>query len=117
MKSALLKLNFRAVALFAGSLVLSASAFAGKAQTFTGEVSDAMCGAKHMMEGDSAACARACAQKGSKYALVVGDKVYTLDTSNQDTQANLEKLAGKKATVKGEAEGDTITVSSVMAVK
>ena len=67
-----------------------------------------MCGAKHMMEGDPAACLRACVQKGSKYALVVGDKVYTLDTSNQATLDTLDKLAGKKATVKGAADGDTI---------
>ena len=86
--------------------LLVCPAFAGKAQSFTGTVSDAMCGAKHMMEGDPAACLRACIQKGSKYALVVGDKVYTLD-----------KLADKKATVKGTADGDTITVSSVAAAK
>lgn len=112
-----LRFHFRGTALLLGCLLLTASAFAAKAQTFTGEVSDAMCGAKHMMEGDSAACARACAQKGSKYALVVGDKVYTLDSSNQDTLAAIDKLAGKKATVKGQADGDTISVSAVMAAK
>jgi len=97
--------------------VLVCAAFAGKAQSFTGTVSDAMCGAKHMMEGDPAACLRACIQKGSKYALVVGDKVYTLDTQDQNTLATLDKLADKKAMVKGTADGDTITVSSVVAVK
>ena len=50
---------------------------AGKSQTLTGEVSDAMCGAKHEM-GKPADCTRACIKHGSKYALVVGDKVYTL---------------------------------------
>ncbi len=91
--------------------------FAAKAQSFTGTVSDAMCGAKHMMEGDPAACLRACVQKGSKYALVVGDKVYTLDTQDQTILASLDKLANRKATVKGQANGDQIEVISVTAAK
>ncbi len=99
-----------------GAALLPTS-FAGKADSFTGTVSDAMCGAKHMMEGDDAACLRACVQKGSKYALVVGDKVYTLDVKDKATLAALEKLGTGKATVKGEASGDTIEVSSVTAAK
>jgi hypothetical protein len=91
--------------------------FAAKAETFTGTVSDAMCGAKHMMEGDDAACLRACVQKGSKYALVVGEKVYTLDAKDKATLDKLEKLSAAKATVKGEVNGDTIEVSSVAAAK
>jgi len=99
-----------------GAALIPAS-FAAKAQTFTGTLSDAMCGAKHMMEGDDAACLRACVQKGSKYALVVGDKVYTLDTKDKVTLDKLEKLGAGKATVKGQADGDTIEVSSVEAAK
>lgn len=117
MKSCFRKFNGRLAVLLFTSLLLISSAFASKAQRFTGTVSDAMCGAKHMMEGDPAACLRACIQKGSKYALVVGDKVYTLDTSNQATLATLNKLANKKATVKGTADGDTISVTSVMAAR
>ena len=90
---------------------------AGTAQTFTGEVSDSMCGAKHMMPGDAAGCTRECVKKGSNYALVVGDKVYTLDVKDQSAQAELDKLAGKKASVKGEANGDTIAVESVAEAK
>jgi hypothetical protein len=99
-----------------GAALIPAS-FAGKAETFTGTISDAMCGAKHMMEGDDAACLRACVQKGSKYALVVGEKVYTLDVKDKATLATIEKLGAGKATVKGEADGDTIEVSSVTAAK
>ena len=91
--------------------------FAAKVETFTGTISDAMCGAKHMMEGDDAACLRECVQKGSKYALVVGGKVYTLDTKDKTALATLEKLGAGKATVKGEVNGDTIEVSSVTAAK
>jgi len=105
-----------AAAVLSAALILPA-ALAAKAQTYTGTVSDAMCGAKHMMEGDPAGCLRACVQKGSKYALVVGDKVYTLDTSDKTALDTLDKLANQKASVKGEAKGDTIEVSSVMAAK
>ena len=97
--------------------ILIPSSFAAKAQTYTGLVSDAMCGKKHMMEGDPAACLRACVQKGSKYALVVGDKVYTLDTDDKAVLASLDKLANQKATVNGEANGDEIAVKSVSAAK
>jgi hypothetical protein len=93
------------------------ASFAAKIQTFTGTVSDAMCGAKHMMPGEDAACLRACIQKGSKYALVVGEKVYTLDVKDKATLDQLDKLAAAKATVKGEADGDTIEVKSVAPAK
>ena len=66
---------------------------------------------------DDAACLRACVQKGSKYALVVGEKVYTLDVKDKATLDALDKLAASKATVKGAANGDTIEVSSVAAAK
>lgn len=101
--------------MLAGVGVVSAAA-AGKTQTFTGEVSDSMCGAKHMM-ANKAECTRACVQKGSKYALVSGDKVYTLETSDKAALAKLNSLAGENAKVTGTAEGDTITVSKVMAAK
>jgi len=94
-------------------LLVSVASAAGKAQTFTGRVSDSMCGAKHMMEGDAAACLRACVEKGSKYALVVGDKVYTLDTKDKTLLGKLDALADKNAKVTGTADGETIAVSSV----
>jgi len=93
--------------------VLAVSAFAAsKSQTFAGEVSDAMCGAKHMMPGN-AACLRTCVSKGANYALVVGDKVYTLHTADETARKTLDKLAGEKANVTGTADGDTIEVSKV----
>ena len=92
------------------------TALAAGTQTFNGKVSDAMCGAKHTEAGvEPAACVRACVQKGAKYALVVGDKVYTLDTSDQATLDKLSKLAWAQAKVTGTADGDTIAVKSVTA--
>ena len=89
---------------------------ADKAQTFTGKVSDAMCGAKHMEAGIAPAdCVRVCVQKGAKYSLVVGDKVYTLDTSDKAALDELNKLAWEQAKITGTANGDTISVKSVTA--
>jgi len=102
-----------AALILTGVLSLSSAFAASKADTFTGQVSDAMCGAKHMMAGNAAECTRACVGKSSKYALVVGDKVYTLDTKNKSALDSLNKLAGEQATVTGKLNGETIEVSSV----
>jgi len=104
-------------ALLSVSLTPLSAIGADKPQTFTGKVSDAMCGANHMMAGDPANCLRACIHKGSKYALVVGDKVYALDTTDQSTLDKLDKLADQQAKVTGQAKGDTIAVSSVSEAK
>ena len=88
---------------------------AGKSETLTGEVSDAMCGAKHEMPGKAADCTKGCVKHGSKYALVVGDKVYTLETSDTAALDKLNSLAGAKAKVTGDVDGTTVAVKSVEA--
>ena len=112
-----MKVNRIATAVVGIQLVLGMATVpamaAGKSQTLSGEVSDSMCGAKHEMPGKAADCTRACVKHGSNYALVVGDKVYTLQTSDQATLDTLDKLAGAKAKVTGEVDGTTITVKSV----
>jgi hypothetical protein len=110
--------RFRQLASFLAVLLLATAALAGgKAQSFTGTVSDAMCGAHHMMSGPEADCTRACVGKGSKYALVVGDKLYFLNTSDKATLASIDKLAGTQAKVSGTLDGETIQVASVAAAK
>ena len=99
------------------AILAIAALAADKPQTFTGKVSDAMCGASHMMAGDAATCVHECVKKGSKYALLVGDKVYTLDTSDKTALGELDKLADKQAKVTGQANGDVIAVSSVAPAK
>jgi hypothetical protein len=113
-----MSVRFQQFSSFLAVLLVAAVAFAGdKAQSFTGKVSDAMCGAHHMMSGPEADCTRACVGKGSKYALVVGDKVYVLDSSDKAALASLDKLAGSNAKVSGTLNGDTIQVASVSAAK
>ena len=103
-----------AVAAFLVTAFPNLHAAAGGKQTFTGEVGDAMCGRKHM-EGTPAECTRKCVDGGSKFALIVGDKVYILDTTDKTALATLDKQAGKNATVTGVLNDDTIEVSSVAA--
>ena len=107
-----------AAAMLSTGLTVVSSMAAGSTQTFTGKVSDAMCGAKHTEAGIAPAdCVRACVQKGAKYALVVGDKVYTLSTSDQASLDELNKLVWEQAKVTGTASADTISVKSVAAAK
>ncbi len=118
MSSASSKFAIAVATTFLGAtLTLSSALASNKPQTLTGRVSDAMCGANHMMSGEASECTRVCIRKGSKYALVVGDKVYTLDTSDKATLDQLDKLADQQAKVTGEANGDSITVLSVAAAK
>jgi hypothetical protein len=102
-----------AVAVFAAMVIPSSYALAARKQSFTGEVGDAMCGRNHM-EGTPAECTHTCVAHGSKYALVVGEKIYILDTNDQAALATLDKQAGKNVTVTGVLSGDTIEVSSVV---
>ena len=91
-----------------GTSILAEASSAPK--TLTGTVSDAMCGAHHMEKDKSAAeCTRECVKKGTKYALVVVKTVYTLDGH----EAELDKLAGERATVKGSVMGEMVMVESV----
>src|SRR5262249_42767048 len=104
-----------ATLLLGAALTVSSAFGAGKKQILTGEVSDAMCGAKHMMEGGSAKCTEECVDKGSKYALIVGDKVYTLEGADSAASKQLNSLAGKQAKVTGTVDGMNVQVASVAA--
>ena len=102
-----------AVAVLFGAVAVRVQA-AGAATTLTGVVSDAMCGAHHMAKNKSAAeCTRGCVKRGEKYALVVDKKVYTLEGH----EADLDKYAAQKVTVKGSVTGSTVTVESVTPAK
>ena len=105
-----------AAVIFSATGFSSMFAFAAGKQTFTGEVGDAMCGRQHM-GGTAAECTRTCVSKGSKYALVVGEKVYVLDSSDKAVLAVLDQQAGKHATVTGTLSDDKMEVSSAVAAK
>jgi hypothetical protein len=97
------------------ALVLgTASLVAQATQTLTGTVSDAMCGAHHMMKDATAAqCTRECVKQGSDFALVSGGKVYTL----KGDKAQFDKFSGENVIVKGKVSGTTISVESITSSK
>jgi len=71
---------------------------AGAPRTFTGVITDTMCGADHSHMGikPDSKCVRECVRSGSKYALWDGKKLYTL--SDQQTP---EKFAAERVKVTG----------------
>src|SRR5579864_49571 len=100
--------NFGKIAVMVFGTALLAAA-ADKPQTYTGTVTDAMCGATHQMTGAPAECLKSCIKGGSAYALVVGDKVYKLEGKTD----GLEAIGDGKATITGVAKGNTIEVQTV----
>ena len=107
--------------LFCIGLLLGLTCFASAADmTWTGKISDSMCGASHakMMAAHAGAkmtdrdCTLACTKAGGKYVFVMGGsgKVYTI--ANQDLAA-LQTHAGHTVKLTGEMKGDTITVSKI----
>ena len=83
------------------------------ADSWTGTVSDSMCGAKHAEASEGAAkCVAGCVAKGSKYVLVSGGKVYALDK-----QDDFKDYAGKSVMVTGTMNEDSIAVEKVEGAK
>ena len=82
-------------------------------QTFRGMVTCSRCGAKHSAAlGHTASdCVRICVHSGAGFALIDGDKVYQL----RGDLTMIKKVAGQRAEITGVAQGNTITVASVVA--
>ena len=93
------------------SMLITTGAFAAD-HTWTGTISDKMCGADHkkmagkMSDRD---CTLACAKGGAPYVLLSDGKGYQL--SNHD--AELRTHAGHVVNLNGELKGDTIRVSKI----
>jgi hypothetical protein len=97
------------------AMSVASATLAAAPQTWTGQISDAMCAkaGKHMGD-DPKKCTTECIKGGDKYVLVVDKKIYAI--SNQKF-ADLSKFAGATAVVTGEMKDDTITVSKIAAPK
>ena len=93
-------------------ITFAALAVAANADTFTGVITDTMCGARHDMMKDEPAgeCVKMCAKGQSSYALYDGNNVFKL--SDQKTPA---KFAAQKVKVTGtlDQKNNTIRVSSI----
>jgi hypothetical protein len=100
----------KAITTIAVFTLAAASLFAQSTQTITGTVTDAMCGAHHMMKDATAAeCTRACIKQGSDFALASNGKVYIL----RGDKSQFDKLAGENVVVRGKVSGTTISVDSI----
>jgi hypothetical protein len=89
-------------------------------QTWTGKISDSMCGATHKKTAEHGTsqisdrdCTLACIKGGGKYVFVRNGTVYKID--NQD-YAGLQEHAGETVRLTGEMKGDTVTVSDIKGV-
>lgn len=110
-------MNVRAWAASAlvGSFAFGVTALKGAEMTLTGAVGDAACGVTHKIPGEPARCTLACVKAGAPFALIVEDTAYTLEVEDDTVRMQLEKLAGRMATITGDVDGETMAVGSVTA--
>jgi hypothetical protein len=94
----------------AATLAMGTMGLLGADQSWTGTISDSMCGATHPSGTPAKQCTTGCVKKGAKYVVVVGDKVYSIANQNAP---GLAKYAGDQVKVSGKMEGDTITVTKI----
>ncbi len=89
-------------------VVFALAAISAMAAEWTGYIVDKGCSTKKEMLGDEA-CAKRCIGRGAAAVLATEDgKVYAI--ANQD---KVKEQAGKKVTVTGKLDKDTITVEEV----
>ena len=92
--------------------VFALCASSAMAADVTGYIVDKNCASKKEMLGDED-CAKRCIGRGAPAVLATEDgKIYSV--SNQD---KVKEMAGKKVTVSGKVEGDTITVEKIELAK
>ena len=97
--------------------VITVAALFAADRTWTGSISDSMCGATHKSAAEHGGkqmsardCTLACVKNGGKYVFVRSGTVYNID--NQD-YSGLQEHAGHSVRLTGEMKGDTITVSKI----
>ncbi len=104
------------VAAFAFVAFVAVQTVSAAPETWTGKLSDAMCGADHGANGGTMQkdhdCAVKCVKGGSTYVFVnnADHKIYKI--SNQKF-ADLEKHAGHTVLLTGEMKDGSITVSKI----
>jgi len=98
-------------------LVMSAALALGTEKTWTGQISDSMCGRSHKSAIEHAGkkmsdhdCVLACVENGSKFVFVSGGKIYNIE--NQDLP-ELKEHAGHTVKLTGEMTGGAVKVSKI----
>jgi hypothetical protein len=93
------------------AVLFALTTISAMAADLTGYIIDSNCASKKAMWGNEA-CAKSCMSKGAKAVFVTEDgKVY-----NVPAQDKVKDVAGKKVTITGKVDGDSIDVESVKAL-
>ena len=114
-----------ALALVFAMIVATASAAVGQmkassvdtvtpgSRAYEGMVTCSHCGARHSakLAQSATTCVRVCVHGGAQFALVNSESVYLLDGSVDA----LKPIAGQRAKIVGNLDGNTIKVQSVVA--
>jgi hypothetical protein len=84
----------------------------GLAETFTGVITDTMCGAKHTMMKDQPddKCIRMCVKGSSEYALFDGQNIFKLSDQTKPAKFPAQKV---KVTGTLDPKTKTIKISSI----
>jgi hypothetical protein len=100
---------------FLSALALLAASIASPADgSWTGWISDDMCGAKNGQEGGAECASRCVKEHGAKYVFVNDSdkKVYAIDA-----QDKVAPHAGHHVVVKGAVDGSTLKLASIEMAK
>ncbi len=96
-----------------GLSFFAACAFAAE---WTGAISEAGCGAKHVDgSAGSIACVKACVGKGQAPVFVSGDKVIAI--ADEASKAKAMDHLGQKVKIVGTLSGEAVTIQSITKVE
>jgi hypothetical protein len=97
------------VAMFAAASLCSVSAFA---DSWTGYISDAHCGAKHdkVSAANTKCVVDTCIKGGAEPVFVYQGKVLKFDA---DSATKAKAFAGQEVKIDGTLDGDTVKISSI----
>jgi hypothetical protein len=92
-------------------LVASVGSVAALADSMTGYISEAGCGAKHTaVSAANTKCVEACIKKGSDPVLVSDGKVMKFDA---DSKEKAKAFAGQSVKIDGTMDGDVVKITSI----
>ena len=98
----------------AAAAILLASPSGAADQTWTGQISDAMCGKSHGEMGSKKMsdkeCTLMCAKSDGSYVFVTDGKVFKIANPNAK---GIEEHAGETVKLTGTAKGNAITVTNI----
>lgn len=109
-----MKKGIAGAAVIVGLMLAPQSNLAAAPETWTGQIGDSMCGAKHQAMGakkmTDRECTEMCVKAGAQYVFITGGKVFKIADQKDK---GLATHAGHTVLLTGELKGDTITASKI----